>query len=435
MFLIERDKELDTLTLGKIIQKFQTEDIPKLQRYYNYYKGRQKILDKIPKDPSKPCNRIIVNYCSGIVNNYLGYLTGIDITYSSDNFDDIQEVLNYNDVHQQDSELLRLALIFGRSAELNYIDEFGQQRFKALDPREVIAVYDDTIEQNLIYGIRIYRCDFATEINQSYYIEVYDSQYCRKYKSQQGFSSFTLLEEKQHFFGMVPITFFDLNSEQDSIFDRIITLQDAYNTLISGEVDDFEEFADYYLVLKGIIADDKDLQSMKENKVLMLDTDSSAEYLTKNISDTQVENLLQNINDKIYSIALSPDFNDERFVAQSGEAMKWKLLGMENNASNIEANMKKALQKRIELICQILNITSDDSQWRDVDIVFTRNLPKNLTDVATIVNQLRGLVSDQTLLSIIPFIKDPEEEMNRLQEQKQSNYDLYQFAGQGYLNE
>ena len=32
-------------------------------------------------------------------------------------------------------------------------------------------------------------------------------------------------------------------------------------------------------------------------------------------------------------------------------------------------------------------------------------------------------------------IKDPEEEMNRLQEQKQSNYDLYQFAGQGYLNE
>ena len=60
MFLIERDKELDTLTLGKIIQKFQTEDIPKLQRYYNYYKGRQKILDKIPKDPSKPCNRIIV---------------------------------------------------------------------------------------------------------------------------------------------------------------------------------------------------------------------------------------------------------------------------------------------------------------------------------------------------------------------------------------
>ena len=142
---------------------------------------------------------------------------------------------------------------------------------------------------------------------------------------------------------------------------------------------------------------------MKENKVLMLDTDSSAEYLTKNISDTQVENLLQNINDKIYSIALSPDFNDERFVAQSGEAMKWKLLGMENNASNIEANMKKALQKRIELICQILNITSDDSQWRDVDIVFTRNLPKNLTDTAAIVNQLRGLVSDQTLLSIIPF--------------------------------
>ena len=114
----------------------------------------------------------------------------------------------------------------------------------------------------------------------------------------------------------------------------------------------------------------------------------------------------------------SPDFNDEKLMAQSGIAMKYKLIGFENVSSAIVANMTKALQKRIELICEVLNLTDGVAMWRDIKITFTRNLPENTLETAQMVNQLRGLVSDETLLSQIPFITNPAEEAERVKEQK-----------------
>ena len=91
--------------------------------------------------------------------------------------------------------------------------------------------------------------------------------------------------------------------------------------------------------------------------------------------------------------------------------------------------MRKALQKRIELICAILNLTEgSDEYWRDVQIVFTRNLPQNDTELASLVNTLRGIVSTETLLSLLPFIKDPVAEMERVKEEKQLNMSLYSFG-------
>lgn len=206
-----------------------------------------------------------------------------------------------------------------------------------------------------------------------------------------------------------------------------MSLQDAYNNLLSAEIDDFDAFADAYLILKGVTADSDDLADMKRNRVLLMDAEDSAEYLTKNISDTQIQNMLQNINDQIHKMSNSPDFNDEKLMAQSGIAMKYKLIGFENVSSAIVANMTKALQKRIELICEVLNLTDGVAMWRDIKITFTRNLPENTLETAQMVNQLRGLVSDETLLSQIPFITNPAEEVERVKEQKQLNADLYSF--------
>lgn len=213
-----------------------------------------------------------------------------------------------------------------------------------------------------------------------------------------------------------------------------MSLQDAYNNLLSAEIDDFDAFADAYLILKGVVADSDDLATMKQNRVLLMDAEDSAEYLTKNISDTQIQNMLQNINDQIHKMSNSPDFNDEKLMAQSGIAMKYKLIGFENVSSAIVANMTKALQKRIELICEVLNLTDGVAMWRDIKITFTRNLPENTLETAQMVNQLRGLVSDETLLSQIPFITNPAEEVERVKEQKQTSIDLYSFPT-GYEEE
>lgn len=385
-------------------------------------------MNKIATDVGKPCNRIVSNYCFNIVQNYQGYITGIDISYlSQTNIDAIQDILNYNDVRTEDNELLRNALIFGKSFEINYVDEDAKQRFKVLDSRECIPVYSNDLNNDLLYVIRYYVADTINNSQDEYYIEVYGNEFIRKYKSSNAFATLLLLEEKPNVYKQVSITVFSLNTDEVSIFDQVMTLQDAYNKLLSSEVDDFESFCDAYLVLKGCMADADDLVAMKQNRVLLMDTDAEASYLTKSVSDTQIENMLKNINDTIHKISNSPDFTEDTFMSQSGVAIKYKLIGFENVASNIVANMTKALQRRIELICSILSLTDGETKWRDIQIVFTRNLPQNITDTAQAINQLRGIVSDKTLISLLPFIKDVDAEVKQLQKEKEANMSMYGF--------
>lgn len=426
----------DSLTFEKIItfiQKFVQYESPRLEKYFNYYEGNQAILRKMVNDPTKPCNRIVTNYCYTIVGNYQGYLTGQDITYTSPNdISAIVDILSYNDVRTEDSELLKQALIYGRSFEINYVDEDGKQRFKVLDTRQCIPVYDNTLNQNLLCVIRFYPID-QFDVSNGYNVDIYYTDRIEHYTMNTGFTTLRFIGEEQHFYHQVPVTVFSLNPEEKSIFDKIMGLQDAYNTLLSSEVDDFEAFCDAYLVLKNVTATADDVAEMKEKRVIVLPyaaqgVDPDASFLNKNISDTQIENMLTNIDEQIHKISNSPDFTDEAFGTSSGVAMKYKLLGFENTAGAIAANMTKALQKRLELICEILNLTGGEQMWRDVEITFTRNLPVDLAETANLVNILKGTVSDRTLLSLLPFVSDIDKELEMVEESKIRNMELYGFS-------
>lgn len=433
----------DSLTFEKIItfiQKFVQYESPRLEKYFNYYEGNQAILRKMVNDPTKPCNRIVTNYCYTIVGNYQGYLTGQDITYTSPNdISAIVDILSYNDVRTEDSELLKQALIYGRSFEINYVDEDGKQRFKVLDTRQCIPVYDNTLNQNLLCVIRFYPID-QFDVSNGYNVDIYYTDRIEHYTMNTGFTTLRFIGEEQHFYHQVPVTIFSLNPEEKSIFDKIMGLQDAYNTLLSSEVDDFEAFCDAYLVLKNVAATADDVAEMKEKRVIVLPyaaqgVDPDASFLNKNISDTQIENMLTNIDEQIHKISNSPDFTDEAFGTSSGVAMKYKLLGFENTAGAIAANMTKALQKRLELICEILNLTDGEQMWRDVEITFTRNLPVDLAETANLVNTLKGTVSDRTLLSLLPFVSDIDKELEMVEESKLRNIELYSFSSNSTSDE
>lgn len=436
MYYLQKDEELTYDKITQIIQKFCTNELPKLQIYENYYLGKQKIMNKVVADESKPCNRIVTNYCNCIVNNYLGYIAGVDISYvSSTDISAVQEVLNYNDVRNTDSELLRKALIYGRAFEINYLDEEARQRFKILDTKECIPVYDNTLNQELLFVIRFYEVD-NLDITKGYYIEVYTPTEIMRFKSNQTYTGLEAVETIPHYFGQVPITVFALNAEQESIFDKIMSLQDAYNTLLSSEIDDFEAFCDAYLVLKNCFMDSEDVAEMREKRTLILAGENTdAAFLNKNISDTQIENMLANIDAQIHKVANSPNFSDASFGTSSGIALRYRLLGFENTAAGIVANMTKALQHRIELICAILELTATDTTWRDVEIKFTRNLPVDYADLVNTINQLRGIVSDKTLISLLPFVKDADAELENLQGDNAFLASLYSFQKKEEVNE
>lgn len=430
-FLLDRGEELTPAILGKIIRKFEAAVLPSIESAKGYYEGKgQAIMRRTNPDPTRPNNRIVKNYCKTIVENFQGYLTGNPITYSASNGADasaLQQILESNDVVNTDGEFLNEALVCGVAYELCYVNERNEKKFKNIDARMVIPIYANDLDEELIYCIYYYPIvNWQDELApQKWSVNLYTVDDVFHYEASNSFNSFTLLDVEPHYFGTVPFVVFDLNKGNAPIFEPIITLQDAYNSLLSDEVNDFESFVDAYMVLKNVSATPEELAEMKASRTILLDGEDDVSYLTKNISDTQIQNLLENINSSIHTVSNSPDFSSEEFNqgVSSGLALQFKLVGFNNIASNIEARFRKALQQRISLLNNILNLIDTDTYT--VEITFSYNLPSSITDTVAVVNSLRGLVSDETLLAQIPFVTDVQEELERVGRANQPYLDPY----------
>lgn len=401
--------------------------LPKLQKWGNYYNGKHVILNKSYADKSKECNHIVTNYCKIVTDTYSGYICGKPVSYTSNqNIDDVQDCINYNDSDAEDMAWCTNALIYGVGYELQWIDKYSQVRYSQVNPLNAFAIYDNTLDCDLLYFVRWYKRDNFDD-NDIFNIEVYSDKTVKTYQAHGLGGALELISEEQHYFNDVPVSVFYLNETEENIFNCIITLNDAYNELQSSEIDDFNAWVDAYLTLTGVDADSEDIASMKANRVLILPEGATANWLTKNASDTQIVNMLDNIKKNIFKVTACPDMTDQTFLAQSGTALAYKLVGFENVASGIVARFTKAIQRRIELICNVLNLKATDAIWRDININFVRNLPVNLTDTINLVNALKGTVSDATLLGQIPFITDVQSELEAVQKQKEENMALFSF--------
>lgn len=428
MYLLSKETELTPDLLLKIIKKFQTNELPRLEKWKNYYDGKHAILRKTYKDTSKPCNRIVTNYCKIVTNTYAGYIAGKPVTYSSNqDIDDIQEVINYNDSDAEDMAFLKNALVYSVAYELQWLDADAQTRYAQINPLNAFAIYDNTLDTNLLYFVRWYDADNFDD-NDLINIEVYSATDKKIYKSMGLGSSLELIGEETHHFGDVPVSVFYLNDKEENIFNSIITLNDAYNELQSSEIDDFQAWVDAYLVLTGADMDSTDVAEMKQNRVLVLPDGAAVNWLTKNANDTQIVNMLDNIKKNIFKVTACPDMGEADFLASSGEALSYKLVGFENIASGIVAQFTKALQRRIELICNVLNLKASEAVWRDININFVRNLPINMNETVALVNALKGIVSDATLLGQLPFITDVQSELEAVQKQRETEMSMYGFG-------
>ena len=430
MFYLNRGTGLTVELLQKMINRFHSDVQPKLNKYKNYYDGVQAILTKTYSDDSKPCNRTVINYCKNISDSYCGYLaTPGYINYRSNNdIEEIMNVLRYNDYQAEDADFLLNALVYGVAAELMYIDNTGHTRFRLINPTQCFGIYDDSLSGDLMYFVRMYKVSDWDD-SDLYNVDVYNDFSVKHYTMHGENGYLTFASEEVHFFNQCPANIFTLADEK-SIFDCVIGLQDSANELVSGEIDDFSTFCDAYLLISGGELTTEALIDAKKTRAFNLPEGASMSYITKNVSDTQIENILKRVHDSIYRIAACPDFSAESFIGgvSSGIAIQYRLTGMETRAGKIEAEMKKALQRRIEIIAGIASLKLGEEVFRDIQIEFKRNIPADTQSTINLINSLKGTVSDATLLSQLDFINDVNAELEAVQEQKAANMEMYGFG-------
>lgn len=440
---ITLDKELmpDGIPTPEILEyciKQHQGTLARLNKLSDYYDGKQDISNRTFGNPNIPNHKIVANHAKYIVDIATGFLVGNPIAYSGSQVDKILDEYSRMDIISHDTELEKDLSVFGIGYELMYlapVDEGDTEiRIKSIDPRGIFVVTDDTVDKNPLFGVH-YQQRFKLDGSLNYYlINVYTEDKIFTYHAK-GLSKgqMTLFEESEHYFGAVPVVEYRNNEERQGDFEQQISQFDAYNLLQSDRINESEQRVNSILFIKGFTLGEDNLTH--DSIIETTEKDSDLKWLIKEIKEADNEVLRKALLDDIHKFSYIPSMTDEHFAGNvSGEAMKYKLFGLLQLLSIKTRYMSKSLRKRLELMRNILNTKGSNIDISDVKITFKPNLPINTNDLASIINQLKGILPLETLIGWLPDIDDPAEQLQKLEEeQSKSIQNQQQALGNGTL--
>lgn len=426
MYTLPKDTKLTAKILNDIISYNEY-----LQDRYdlldNYYMGRHTGITERHKERGELSNnKVVINTAKYITDINVGFLLGNPVEYQVDQGTveyDIREVLDQykqQTINDLDTELATSVSIMGKTLEYIYSDENANPRSVEIDLRQGIMIYDNSVEHKELYGI-IYRPVMSGNNVKYYEVVACDSQEIVEYKCYGRTLSET--SRKAHAFGDVPMIEYRNNTRYLGDFETVISLIDAYNLLQSDRINDKEQLVDAILVFYGIDFTEDQKRELKEGRMVSgVPSDSKIEYIYKTLQEADVDVLRKNLEDDIHKVSMTPNMSDENFIGNSsGVALAYKLLPFEQHIKNKERYMEKGLMRRFMLYNHFLNVKSVMPlvPIYEVDAIFKRNLPRNDFEISQMINNLTGVVDDETLISQLSFITDAENIISNMEQQEE----------------
>lgn len=415
-----KDEPITVEVVNKFMEKHKLE-VARYEYLKNMYLGIMDIDDEPEKDSWKPDNRLAVNFTKYIVDTFTGYFNGIPVkkTHSDKEIlSKLQEFDNLNDMEDEESELAKMACIYGRAFELLYQDEDTQTNVVYNGPENMFMVYDDTVKQEPLFAVR-----YGVDEDKKLHGEVYTLLETIKISGENDEISFG--EKTYNPYPNLPVVEFYFNEERMSIFESVISLVNAFNKAISEKANDVDYFSDQYLTFLGAEVEEEDLKNIRSNRVINYyadgeDKNVDVKFLEKPDSDSQTENLLDRLTKLIFQTTMVANISDESFGSASGVSLAYKLQAMSNLALSFQRKFQSSLNSRYKLFCELSTNVSNKEAWKDIEYTFTRNEPKDIKEQAETANILMGITSQETALSVISVIPDVQAEMEKIKKEEAS---------------
>lgn len=415
-----KDEPITVEVVNKFMEKHRLE-VARYEYLKNMYRGLMEIDDEPKKDPWKPDNRLAVNFTKYIVDTFTGYFNGIPVKkthYDKEILSKLQEFDNLNDMEDEESELAKMACIYGRAFELLYQDEETRTNVIYNSPENMFMVYDDTIKQEPLFAVR-----YGVDDDKKIQGEVYTLLETIKISGENDKLSFG--EGTYNPYPDLPVVEFYFNEERMSIFESVISLVNAFNKAISEKANDVDYFSDQYLAFLGAAVEEEDLKNIRSNRVINYYSDGEGKnvdvkFLEKPDSDSQTENLLDRLTKLIFQTTMVANISDESFGSSSGVSLAYKLQAMSNLALSFQRKFQSSLNSRYKLYCQLSTNVSNKDAWKDIEYTFTRNEPKDIKEQADTANILMGITSQETALSVISVIPDVQSEIEKIKKEEAS---------------
>ncbi|MFT8312951.1 MAG: phage portal protein [Clostridium sp.] len=366
-------------------------------------------------------HKINTNYMKKFIKEEVSYSVGNPITYTSkSNNSSILSVINDNTSHwdeKTDENLAKNMLIYGTAYELYYIDKNGDVNSKIISPRHGYAYLDEF--GDMIYFLHVFHKQF--EKNNKMRIDIYtDSEIIH---CDEQFNE--IAERQVHSFGIVPVGIAQCSEEGwfDTIYHDVKTLQDAYEQNLSDISQEITEFRNAYLGFQNCQINDEDLPEMRKKGIINFKGDGKAEWIIKNINDIFIQNTLNTLEDKMYQMAGHVNHNVKESSNTSSLAMKAKVMELTEKCKLNQKSLQNCIKTRLQCIFNYLNSLKGSNTYdvKDIIISFTANLPQDDLLMAQVVAQLKGILSNETALSLFSFVSDPVMEMKKALKENESS--------------
>ena len=432
------ETDLKAELIYKLIRKHanEREDLQKLKRYYI---GEHSILEHKRRNPNAPNFKTVANHAKDIADTATGYFLGSPITYNNTGKSDLDSLLvafDNAEVDQVDTQNALNMAIYGRAYEYIYVKEgLNELDSASLDVENTFIVYDDSIERRPLFAVYYYEVKDDSKDTKTYQAEVFTQNlHYHIVLSDSSGSYVKKLDVEPHHLGQIPIIEYKNNNFAIGDYEQQISLIDAYNSLMGNRVNDKEQAIESILVLYGAQLGDtpeethKAMSILNEEGLLELPMDSKADFLKNLLDEGATEILRKALKEDIYTFSHVPNLTDEKFAGNSsGVAMEYKLLGLEMITKVKESNYKRGLRQRIGIFAKYLGLQQIALDANSIVPQFSRGLPKNLLELSQVINNLDGKVTLRQLISLLPFVEDPDAELENLEEEKEKNMERVPF--------
>ena len=401
--------------------------LPRYEYLENLYLGFHDIFRLPEKEGWKPDHRLAVGFPRYITDTFIGYAYGKPIKVQSEDekFDEAMQLFaKRNALKDHNKEMAKVACKFGHAFEYLYQNESTETRVTRFTPRQMFIVYDDSVAERALFAVRYGYHGEKSKLRGKLYGEILTPSQVLKFEEDK------ITDENDNPYGKIPVVEWKLNEERIGLYESVAGLVETYNAALGEKANDVESFAEAYLAIMGAEIDEEGIRRIRDSRIINLYGTNNAkdvliQFLQKPTADGTQENLLDRLETLIYQTSMVANISDESFGgATSGTSLAYKLQAMSNLAESFDSKVEKSIRKRLKLFCTLSTNTPRQDAYEDVEITFTRNVPKNLLEEAQTAAQLSGIVSHETQLRGLSIVADPKAELERIKDEDEESQPL-----------
>jgi len=392
-------------------------------------------------------NKLVHAFVRKLVDQKVGYLLGKPLSIQTKNrqyLDLLNEIF--------DKSFLRLLKNLGKEAVNKgkawlhvYYDEEGRLSFKKIPSEEIIPLWRDADHTKLDAVIRVYEVEVYEGTNRKIVtkVEFWDTSGVRRYvlgsdglipdvEAGEVGSHFTVVQGEQEQWmnwQRVPFVCFKYNDEELPLIQVIKSLVDDYDAKTSDHANNLEDLPNSIYVLKNY--DGQDLGEFRRNmstyRAVKVTDQGGVDTLDLDLNTEAAEKHLDRLRKDIYEFGRGVDTQSERFGGdKSGIALRFLYADLDMDANIMETEFQASLEQLLWFVnAHLANTGAGDFSNETVEFVFNRDILINESDAITNIRNSVGILSDETLVAQHPWVTDVQEELGRIQKQREENDGAY----------